>query len=270
MSPFIKICGITNVEDALWAAHCGATAIGLVFAEESPRKITFSGAAEILSVVPETLVRVGVFVNEPLEHLNDCVAKLGLHFAQLHGEESPDYCKQVKGKVIKAFRVSSERDLESLQQCPVDAFLLDAFTPGKRGGSGKTFDWSLAVKAKEHGVPIILSGGLNPDNVAEAVQTVSPWGVDASSGIEISPGKKDHDKVRLFVENAIRAFSKVTPGSNSMNGLTRRASEGDVQCAGDGKRETTKSTKDTKLSRMHPLRGLRGGPCYAVGLCDFR
>jgi phosphoribosylanthranilate isomerase len=236
MSPFIKICGITNVEDALWAAQCGATAIGLVFAEESPRRITFSAAAEILSVVPKTLLRVGVFVNEPLEHLNDCVAKLGLHFAQLHGEESPDFCRQVKGKVIKAFRVSSERDLESLQQYPVDAFLLDAFTPAKRGGSSRTFDWSLAVKAKEHGVPIILSGGLNPDNVAEAVQTVSPWGVDASSGVEISPGKKDHDKVRLFVVNAIRAFSNVTPGSDSMNGLTRRASEGDVQCAGDGKK----------------------------------
>jgi phosphoribosylanthranilate isomerase len=238
MSPFVKICGITNVEDALRAAQCGATAIGLIFAEESPRRITFRAAAEILSVVPEKLLRVGVFVNEPLEHLNDCVAKLGLHFAQLHGEESPDFCRQVKGRVIKAFRVSSEGDLEALQHYRVDAFLLDAFSPGKRGGSGRTFDWSLAVKAKEHaqGVPIILSGGLNPDNVAEAIQTVLPWGVDASSGVEISPGKKDHDKVRLFVENAIRAFFDVTPGSDSMNGLTRRASEDDVQCAGDGKK----------------------------------
>ena len=207
MSRFIKICGITNAEDALWAAKCGAAAIGLIFAEESPRRITPLVAAEILSLVPETLLRVGVFVNEPLEHLNDCVAKLGLHFAQLHGEESPDSCIKVKCKVIKAFRISSERDLETLRRYSVDAFLLDAFTPGKRGGSGETFEWSLAVKAKERGVPIILSGGLNPDNVAEAIEAVAPWGVDASSGVEISPGKKDHDKVRLFLENALRAFA---------------------------------------------------------------
>jgi len=209
VKPFVKICGITNREDALWAAECGATAIGLIFAEESPRRIGLEAAREIVSDLPESVLRVGVFVNAPVDLVNECVGKLGLTYAQLHGEEQPDYCQEVKGNVIKVFRVSDDNDLEALKRYDVDAFLLDAFTLGKRGGTGKTFDWSLAVRAKEYGVPIILSGGLNPENVVEAIKTVAAAGVDASSGVEISPGKKDRERVSLFVERATRAFNEL-------------------------------------------------------------
>lgn len=213
---FIKICGITNREDAFWAAQCGATAIGLIFAEESPRRVTLEVARGIILGLPDPLLKVGVFVNEPVEFVNECVRELGLAYAQLHGEETPDYCRRVQGKVIKAFRISSRAHLEALQKYEPDAFLLDSFSMGKRGGTGKTFDWSLAVRAKQYDVPIILSGGLNPENVVEAIETVAPAGVDASSEVEISPGKKDREKVRLFVERAIRAFSVLSAAPPSL------------------------------------------------------
>jgi phosphoribosylanthranilate isomerase len=206
VKPFVKICGITNRDDALWAAKCGAKAIGLIFALESPRNIGLEVARDTVSDLPDSVWRVGVFVNASVEFVNRCIRELGLTCAQLHGEELPDYCEKVRGKVIKAFRVSTESDLRPLNSYDVDAFLLDAFISGKRGGTGKTFDWSLTARAKEYGVPIILSGGLNPENVIEAIETVQPAGVDASSGVEISPGRKDREKVRLFVERATRAF----------------------------------------------------------------
>jgi len=211
MERFVKICGMTNPQDALWAAECGATAVGLIFAEESPRRIGLETAKRIVSVLPRRggVQRIGVFVNEPVEFVNNCIRVLGLAYAQLHGEEKPDYCRRVEGKVIKAIRVADHRDIDRLRGYAVSAFLLDAFSPGKRGGTGKTFNWSLAVRAKECGVPIILSGGLNPENVAGAIETIAPAGVDASSGVEISPGKKDRDKVKAFVERASRAFQNL-------------------------------------------------------------
>jgi len=218
MERFVKICGITNVEDALWAAKCGATAIGLIFAEESPRRATLAAAREIVSELPDSVLRVGVFVNERVDFVNQCVRELGLSYAQLHGEETPEYCRKVKANVIKAFRISSRDDLEPLKKYDVEAFLLDAFSPGRRGGTGKTFDWTLAVAAKNRGVPIIVSGGLNPENVAEAIERVAPAGVDASSGVELSPRRKDREKVKLFVERSVRAFAniaaaEVSPGT---------------------------------------------------------
>jgi len=209
MERFVKICGMTNPQDALWAAECGATAVGLIFAEESPRRIGLEAAKKIVLGLPDSVWRIGVFVNEPVEFVNNCIRVLGLAYAQLHGEEKPDYCRRVEGKVIKAIRVADRGDIDRLRGYAVSAFLLDAFSPDKRGGTGKTFNWSLAVRAKECGVPIILSGGLNPENVAEAIQTVAPAGVDASSGVEISPGKKDRDKVKAFVERASRAFQNL-------------------------------------------------------------
>lgn len=209
MERFIKICGITDTQDALWAAECGATAIGMIFAEESPRRIGLEAAREIVSCLPDCVETVGVFVNEPVELVNECVWELGLAYVQLHGEEQPDYCQQVEGEVIKALRVSNHRDVDKLSGYEVTAFLLDTFSPDKRGGTGRTFDWSLAVAAKEHGAPIILSGGLSPENVVEAIKTVAPAGVDASSGVETSPGKKDRQKVRAFVEKAKGAFQIV-------------------------------------------------------------
>ncbi len=209
MERFVKICGITNVEDALWAARRGATAIGLIFAEESPRRVTLEAARAIVSELSDSVLRVGVFVNHTVEFVNGCVRELGLSYAQLHGEEAPEYCRKVKANVIKAFRISSRSDLDSLKGYDVDAFLLDTFSPSRRGGTGTTFDWSLAIAAKNFGVPIILSGGLNPENVAEAIERVAPAGVDASSGVEVSPGRKDREKVKLFVERSVRAFANI-------------------------------------------------------------
>ncbi len=244
MERFIKICGITNREDALWAAKCGATAVGFIFAKESPRRIGLEAAKKIVSALPrrDRVQRIGVFVNERVEIVNECIRELGLAYAQLHGEEPPDYCRRVEGKVIKAIRVADHPDPENqtekmlgvlaswrektgeatsrkdakaqrvsdaMRQYTVSAFLLDTFSPEKRGGTGETFNWSLAVEAKERGVPIILSGGLNPENVVAAIETVAPAGVDASSGVEISPGKKHQEKVRSFVERATRAFERL-------------------------------------------------------------
>jgi len=209
MERFVKICGITNIEDALRAAECGASAIGLIFAQESPRRIGLGRAREIVSVLPDSVGRVGVFVNEPVEFVNKCAAELRLDYAQLHGEEKPDYCRKVKADVIKAFRVSGEAEIEELTRYEVSAFLLDTFSPERRGGTGRTFNWSLALRAKEFGVPVILSGGLNPENVVGAIETAAPAGVDASSGVEISPGKKDPQKVKAFVERAVRAFDRL-------------------------------------------------------------
>lgn len=211
MERFVKICGITNREDGLWAVECGATAVGLIFAKESPRRIELETAKSIVSALPRRggVRRIGVFVNEPVEFVNECIRELGLAYAQLHGEETPDYCRRVEGNVIKAIRVSDHRDVDRLRKYTVSAFLLDTFSPGKRGGTGRTFNWSLAVEAKECGAPIILSGGLNPENVVEAIETAAPAGVDASSGVELSPGKKDPEKVRAFVKRAMRAFEKL-------------------------------------------------------------
>ncbi len=214
MKQFIKVCGITTEEDALWAVTCGATAVGLIFARESPRKIGLEPAKEIASVLPESVQRVGVFVNEPIEIVNRYVGELGLAYAQLHGEEDPDYCRSVKAKVIKAIRVAERKDLRPLQDYSVEAILLDSFSREKRGGTGRTFDWSLAVEAKGMGVPIILSGGLNPDNVAEAIRLVSPAGVDTSSGVEVSPGRKDREKVKAFVDAARAAFAEIRDKDN--------------------------------------------------------
>jgi phosphoribosylanthranilate isomerase len=212
MERFIKICGITSPDDARWAADCGAGAIGMIFAAESPRRISLAMAEQIVSVLPRRggVLGVGVFVNEPVELVNQYIRRLGLDYVQLHGEESPDYCQAVDGKFIKAVRMADREALDELRKYDADAFLLDTFCSGKRGGTGKTFDWSLAVRAKDCGVPIILSGGLNPENVIEAIETVSPAGVDASSGVESSAGKKHPEKVRVFVQRAMRAFEKLT------------------------------------------------------------
>jgi len=183
----------------------------LFFSRESPRKIGLETAKRIVSALPRRggVLRIGVFVNEPVEFVNTCIRELGLAYAQLHGEEQPDTCRRVETHVIKAIRIADHRDIDRLGTYQVSAFLLDTFSPEKRGGTGTPFDWSLAVKAKAWGVPIILSGGLNPDNVAAAIEAVAPAGVDASSGVEISPGKKDWGKVKAFVERATKAFEKL-------------------------------------------------------------
>jgi len=195
----IKICGITNIEDALLVNVLGADALGFVFAD-SPRKIDVEAAEEISSALSSSISRVGVFVNEKAETVKTIASRCRLDVLQFHGSESPAYCASFSQKVVKAFRVKDFCDLNNMSNYDVDAFLLDAFVEGKLGGTGKIFNWEIAKKAKDFGKPIILSGGLNPENVVEAVNFVQPYAVDVSSGVEERPGKKDPEKVREFID----------------------------------------------------------------------
>jgi len=199
----VKICGITSVEDALWAAESGADAIGLIFAE-SPRKIGIEKAREIAAALPPFITPVGLFVDAPLEDVRRVAADVGLDAVQIHGDFPPQSALALRGagvKVIRAVSVASRADIEPIRDYPADAFLLDTKVEGLHGGTGKTFDWSIAEEAKKLG-RIILAGGLGPDNVAEAIRRVRPYAVDASSRLESSPGKKDRAVVRRFIEAA--------------------------------------------------------------------
>ncbi len=196
----IKICGITNLEDALLSIDAGADMIGFVFAP-SPRQLTAQKAAKIIAGLPPGIIKVGVFVDSPLAGVTTTLADCGLDMAQLHGSESPDFCRGVgPDRTIKAFRVRDAAVLQEMKSYRVHAFLLDAYHPAKAGGTGRTFDWDIARNARKYG-KIILSGGLNPENVAEAIRTAQPWAVDVSSGVEARPGKKDPEKVTAFIKN---------------------------------------------------------------------
>jgi phosphoribosylanthranilate isomerase len=203
----IKICGITNLEDALWAANLGANALGFVFAR-SPRKISPQKACRIMAKLPPFIFSVGVFVNETTEKIKKVIETCQLNAIQLHGEESPQFCQKFRNriKVIKAFRIKDASDLKDLLRYDVDAYLLDTFSSTAYGGTGRTFNWDLAVKAKKilKNRPLILSGGLNPENVREAIRKVQPYAVDVSSGVECSPGKKDEVLLKKFIQ-AIRS-----------------------------------------------------------------
>jgi len=194
----VKICGITNREDALWAVECGADALGFIFYKKSPRYINPEHAKEIISILPPFISTVGVFVNENYNDVRDVKLLTDLNTVQLHGDESPSYCNLIEGKLIKAIRIKNEKSIERLKKYTVDAFLLDSFDTSSFGGSGLTFDWKLAKKAKQHG-RIILAGGLTPDNVEEAINKVAPFGVDVSSGVESKPGIKNKKKVKDFI-----------------------------------------------------------------------
>jgi phosphoribosylanthranilate isomerase len=197
----VKICGITNLADAMAAIEAGADALGFVFAP-SPRQLTLSEAARIIDRLPPLIFKVGIFVNEGLHEVQRIMAACPLHLAQLHGSEDPEYCREVfDQRVIKSFQVRDESVLEDIPHYRVGAYLLDAYHPELKGGSGHTFDWDIARLATELG-PIILSGGLTPENVAQAVAQVRPYAVDVSTGVESAPGKKDHDCVREFIHKA--------------------------------------------------------------------
>lgn len=198
----VKICGITNPEDARVAVASGADAIGLIFAE-SPRRVSPEVAQEIVHGVDlKGAAAVGVFVDETPEHMIEVAEFVGLHVLQLHGDEPPEVVESIGSlnfDVVKSFRVSAEEvSVEQLRAYRPTAYLLDTYVPGKPGGTGKTFDWELAREAKQYG-RIILAGGLGVDNVREAIRVASPYGVDASSRLERSPGEKDHELVREFV-----------------------------------------------------------------------
>jgi phosphoribosylanthranilate isomerase len=196
----VKICGITNPEDAQAAAQAGADAIGFNFFPASPRHVTPSQAAPLAHGLPPWVVRTGVFVNALAEEVQEAITQCGLSMLQFHGEETPEYCRQFGIMSMKAFRVREKTTLEELQLFPTDAWLLDAWSDAGRGGTGKSFDWDFAARAVVLGRPVFLAGGLTAENVARAIRQVRPYAVDVSSGVESSPGKKDHDRIRRFIE----------------------------------------------------------------------
>lgn len=198
----IKICGITNLDDARAAADAGADALGFMFFQGSPRYIPVETAAGIVPQISPFVLRVGVFVNPSEELVYEAIAQCGLNLLQFHGEEPSDFCRQFGVMSMKAFRIRDEASLEALANYQTDAFLLDSYVAGQHGGTGERFNWDLAIKAREFGRPIFLAGGLNSGNVKDAIQQVRPFGVDVSSGVESSPGKKDHEKIRAFISAA--------------------------------------------------------------------
>ena len=204
MSVKVKICGVTNVADALAAAEAGADMIGLNFYEGSPRFLSLHTAAEISHALPPFVLRVGVFVNPEEAQVTEAIAACGLNLLQFHGDEPSEFCTQFGLMSVKALRVRDAESLQTLENFNTDAFLLDAYSKSGLGGTGEKFNWELAIEAQKFGKPIFLAGGLTPENVGAAVKQVRPFAVDVSSGEESAPGKKDEAKVRAFIA-AVRA-----------------------------------------------------------------
>lgn len=207
----IKICGVTNEEDATWAVNLGAHYIGLNFCKQSPRKVSPEQAAKIARKVPSFVPTIGVFVEHTVPEILKIAQKVGLGGVQLHGDQTPEDARALAEKLevllIKAFRVAGEADLEPLAAYKdvVGYFLLDARVEGVAGGTGQTFPWDLAVRARAFGKPLFLAGGLTPDNVAQAVEAVQPFAVDVASGVEKSPKRKDFDRMKKFIDEAKNA-----------------------------------------------------------------
>jgi len=199
----VKVCGITRPEDAEAADRAGADAVGLIFAP-SPRRIDLRQATAIERVLSPWIVRVGVFVDAGLAAMDRAIAAARLDVLQLHGSETPEFVRKVREefglRIVKSVRVGDGLDLVRLDEYEVDAFLFDTYVPGRAGGTGKTFDWDLAVPWARS-VRLILAGGLTPENVGEAVRRVRPYGVDVVSGVEREPGVKDHTKMQRFIAN---------------------------------------------------------------------
>jgi len=202
MNTRVKICGITNPADAQAVVEAGADALGFNFYGKSPRCISLKTAVEMSKRLPPFVMRVGVFVNAPEDFILRAIGECNLTMLQFHGDEPPEFCTQFGLMSMKAFRIRDEKSLAELPKYQTDAYLLDAYSAEARGGTGEKFNWDLAIEAQKFGKPIFLAGGLTPENVADAVRKVRPFGVDVSSGVEISPGKKDHAKVKAFIAAA--------------------------------------------------------------------
>jgi len=203
----VKICGITNLEDALLSAKFGAVALGFNFYERSPRYIFPEKAREIIEQLPAGILKVGIFVNESFEKIVEIATIAKLDALQLHGEETPEFARGLKAKtnleIIKAFRVTPEFKPEDVLQYEVNAVLLDAYSPNEHGGTGETFNWEIAKKVQEIFTKMYLAGGLSHENIVKAISAVKPFAVDACSCLEISKGKKDLTKTRAFFEKVM-------------------------------------------------------------------
>ena len=196
----VKICGITSQADASAAVEAGADALGFMFYERSSRHLVPEKAAAIIASLPPFVSKVGVFVNAPEATVREITTRCGLDTLQFHGDETPEFCRRFAPlKVIKAFRIRDEHSLKSLEQFTTDAWLLDSYLPDQAGGTGVAFNWELAAQAREAGRPVVLAGGLNPENIAEAIHQVWPYAVDVSSGVESAPGRKDARLMRAFI-----------------------------------------------------------------------
>jgi phosphoribosylanthranilate isomerase len=204
----VKICGITDPDDARRAAELGAWAIGLIFHEPSPRSVDPEVAEAIGAELRRDLEVVGVFANEPLDRVAELAERCSLTLLQLHGDEGPAFCREAArrtgAKVMKALRVHDRADVRDAAAFHTDYHLLDAHVPGLRGGTGETFPWEL-VEAHDRRTPVVLSGGLTPDNVQEAIAAVHPFAVDTASGTEATPGRKDPAKLKAFFRAVERA-----------------------------------------------------------------
>ena len=201
----IKICGITSFKDAYAAVRLGVDALGFVFYPESPRSVTPEKVKMLRWLIPPQAHCIGVFVNETAEQVLRIAMECNLDGVQFHGDEPPEYCWQFSNfYTIKAFSPRSKEELRGIEKYAVQSILIDAFYPDYRGGTGKRAHWGLAQEAKQFG-PLTLAGGLHEENVQEAIRTVRPYAVDASSCLEAAPGAKDHEKMRRFVENVRKA-----------------------------------------------------------------
>ncbi len=205
----VKICGITNAADAQVAVEAGADAVGFVFYRKSPRRVAADVVKAIVSELPPFVLPVGVFVNEDAKIVRDLMDECGLALAQLHGDEPASYCERLGRPILKAIRLRDRGSFLALAEfqgrAQVRGFVVDAFSEEAYGGTGQTTDWTLAAEAAK-AAKILLAGGLTPENVGEAIEKVRPYGVDVSSGVEASLGKKDPEKVRAFIR-AVRGVS---------------------------------------------------------------
>jgi|TARA_B100000315_G_C14593277_1_gene597158 phosphoribosylanthranilate isomerase len=211
----VKVCGITNIEDGKLAVNCGASAIGLIFHKKSPRYIHPEQAKIITSVLPDSITKVGVFVNSPIDSINSIIEKTGISFVQLHGDETPEFCRKIPLPVIKAMQVSDSLDMEKLLDFDAHALLLDTYHSTQYGGTGNPFDWSKHDWTKLD-TPLILSGGMTPENVLAGINALNPVAVDVNSGVETSPGHKDERKIVAF----FNVLNKTKSESNIFNVVT--------------------------------------------------
>jgi phosphoribosylanthranilate isomerase len=208
----VKICGITNVEDARAAVELGAWAIGMIFHQQSPRRCQLEEAAAIAAALRRKVELVGVFVNAPLDEVMVVLESVPLTIVQLHGDEGPSYCDEARRrtglKLMKAARVRDGAAVRALSAYRTDFHLMDSHVPGTWGGTGQRFDWKLAAEHPRE-PPLVLSGGLDSDNVSEAIEVARPFAVDVASGVEAEPGRKDPEKLKRFFDSVERAAAPV-------------------------------------------------------------